>query len=324
MNNLVYIVGVGRSGTSLLQSMFASHPEVSFLPETAFIRRYVCKGVLAKTFRANGRAGVEQRLNADEVFNRTHLDVSQLVDSIEDVSVDPDMKIYSKMLDKLANNRNWIVDKDPRLIEYLPVLERLRARTHIIHIIRDPRGVLASKKIAKWSKDGHIYKHIFAYRVQMKLALMYKKCIPRTHYHQLFYEDLIKSPEQELGRLCNEIGLDFDQQMLAYNTSAQQLVTQSELEWKKETLGPILENNSGKWAQSLSTKEILLTQLCCKQAFRISEYKPNNEKRISGITDVLWIMSGYILIMLFSPVYILNRKLKVLRICKRIKSPRVE
>ena len=48
----IFIVGVGRSGTSLLQSMFASHPEVKFIPETAFIRRYVLNGELEYQFKS--------------------------------------------------------------------------------------------------------------------------------------------------------------------------------------------------------------------------------------------------------------------------------
>ena len=42
----IFIVGVGRSGTSLLQTMLASHSLIAFPPETGFVRRYVGTGRL--------------------------------------------------------------------------------------------------------------------------------------------------------------------------------------------------------------------------------------------------------------------------------------
>jgi len=38
---MIFIVGVGRSGTSLLQSMLNAHPEIVSTPETHFLRKYV-------------------------------------------------------------------------------------------------------------------------------------------------------------------------------------------------------------------------------------------------------------------------------------------
>ena len=39
----IFIVGVGRSGTSLLQAMLNAHSKITFTPETHFIKSYLSK-----------------------------------------------------------------------------------------------------------------------------------------------------------------------------------------------------------------------------------------------------------------------------------------
>ena len=41
----IFIIGVGRSGTSLLQSMLNSHSKIAFTPETHFIRSYMSSNI---------------------------------------------------------------------------------------------------------------------------------------------------------------------------------------------------------------------------------------------------------------------------------------
>ena len=43
----LFIVGVGRSGTSLLQSMMAAHSKIVMMPETSFVRRYLVTSLLS-------------------------------------------------------------------------------------------------------------------------------------------------------------------------------------------------------------------------------------------------------------------------------------
>jgi hypothetical protein len=50
----VFIVGVGRSGTSLLHSMLNAHTRVCFPPEINFIRRFLATPQLEETLRQQG------------------------------------------------------------------------------------------------------------------------------------------------------------------------------------------------------------------------------------------------------------------------------
>jgi hypothetical protein len=169
----------------------------------------------------------------------------------------------------------WLGDKDPRCIEFLPLLASLFSDMRVLHIIRDPRDVLASKKKAAWSRDASVLRHVFANRVQLKMGRRWGEKLFGDAYMELFYEDLICEPEKELTRVCELLGLDFDARMLEFGASGRQLVSESEMQWKKETLGPLLRGNRGKWKGCLSDFETALAERACAETMRVGNYDPS-------------------------------------------------
>lgn len=316
---LLLISGVGRSGTSLLQSMFAAHPDVAYLPETSFIRRYLTKGVLERFFLTKGEGGVVRALETDPVFKRTGLSAVSLIRDAIDDGGQMDVAIYRSMLYSWSGGEKKIVgDKDPRLIEFYPVIKSLFPAAIVINIIRDPRDVLASKKQAVWSKGSHVWKHIFANRVQMMLGRTNGPRLFSDNYHEIIYEELIASPETVLDELCRKVGLIFDEVMLSFNDAARNLVSVSEVSWKKETLGPLLKDNKEKWKSTLSSREVRLTELCCREAMIVGKYEPDKRKYYYSLADRLWILTGILIIRLATYPYLVYRHFTVTKACNRL------
>lgn len=316
--NLLFVVGVGRSGTSLLQSMFAAHQMVAYMPETSFFRRYVSTGILAGLYASGGEAAVVQRLSQDEAFARAGLDASVLVQRAVELGGPLDSEIYCQVI--RAQHRNsvaWVGDKDPRLIEFLPLVASSFMDATVVNIIRDPRDVLLSKKKAAWSRSGHVWKHIFANRVQLKLGHCWGPRLFGENYHEIVYEELISSPSETLLHLCERIGLPFDEAMLDFGNAAKSLVSTSELSWKKETLGPILTQNIGKWKTGLTRREVALADLCCREAFRLGGYRPDDRSDRLSLRDKLWVLMGAGAIFLLDWPYRIYRGHKVRKACKR-------
>jgi hypothetical protein len=319
MNNLLFVVGVGRSGTSLLQSMLASNSLVCFLPETSFIRRYLSSGLLTKLYSSGGEKAVSEQLVSDALLARTGVDLHELLADLKEKRQFSDSRLYFR-LSKLAcdTNKEWIGDKDPRLVEFLPLVSSLAPAGAVVNVIRDPRDILLSKKNAAWSQNGHVWKHIFANRVQLKLGRVSGPTHFGKNYHEVIYEELIAEPESVLKRLCEDIGLHFDVAMLQFGDAAKKLVSDDELSWKKETFGPLLSNNKGKWKVGLSSRETALTELCCKQAFRIGHYQYDTRQQQLSLKDRIWVWSGATAIILLDWPYRLYRTFKVKRACKRM------
>ena len=75
----IFVVGVGRSGTSLVQSMLAAHSQVAFPPEMQFVRRYLGRGRLARAHARGGVAAVRNVLEADDRVGRLGLDLGRVL-----------------------------------------------------------------------------------------------------------------------------------------------------------------------------------------------------------------------------------------------------
>lgn len=351
----LFIVGVGRSGTSLLQSMLAAHPEIAMLPETGFFRRY-CAGRVGPNFwsalgsafvsaSGGGRSGgpvpapggsgsaakgalsgagasdladghaerydddVTRRLIAlrarDERLQRIAegcwLEAVERLRSAEAVEADNPgtgaidqallVELYRALLSRevaaqqagrAAAEIRFTADKDPRLVEYLPLLKRAFPESHIVHIVRDPRDVLLSKSTAEWSRHRSWPANLAAGRFQLDLADTFAGVTYGWRYHLIRYEDLIAYPERTLRRLVNSLDLDYREEMLAFSDAAARLTSESDTAWKRETAGPLLSGNSGKWQAGLSGTQVRATEAVLKRWFQRYGYERSARYGIPG------------------------------------------
>jgi len=315
-----FIVGVGRSGTSLIQSMFAANPRVSCLPETSFIRRMVFPGYLHSIFQRQGEKAASQALARDDYFARTGLDASKVVARAVSGGGLMDAAVYREMLALYAGrDKTWAGDKDPRAVEFLPLLATVLPDVHVIHVFRDPRDVLASKKKAAWSKKGHVWKHVFANRVQFAIGSRLGPELFGKRYHEICYEELLAAPEKVLCGLCEALGLEYDSGMLSFGNAARKLVAEKEMGWKKETLGPLLTGNREKWKTGLSPREVVLSELCCGETMSKGEYNKDQRSHRLNLKDRLWVQAGRLLIIVATWPYMKYRNFKVRRACRRLR-----
>lgn len=259
--------------------MLASHSNISFLPETGFIRRYLVPGKLQSTFEADGIAGVKTELAEDTRIARLELDPETLCNHQVDSSNSLDVTVYEEILTKTSNNECKIVgDKDPKLVETLDVVLSLWPNSKIIHIFRDPRDVYLSKKKAAWSKNNSRYYNILASAAQFRIGRLFEQDYGAETIRPLCYETLLSQPESTLTELCEWLGIQFEPGMLEFGQAAAQLVSKDEMQWKSETLGPLLKKNSNKWQQELTANETRLVESACREAMSVGGYEPDNRR----------------------------------------------
>jgi len=305
---IIFVVGVGRSGTSLLQSMLSAHPEITFLPETAFFRRYVARPLLLTTEQVRRHEIISNRLVNDEKIRRLNVDIADLARKASKSHKTPALAAYEELL-KSEHRADlvYVGDKDPRLVEFIPFLFSHFPGAHVINIIRDPRDVLVSKKNAAWSAKNHVFRHTLATRVQERLATADPSIRCIKNYHEIHYENLIATPDAVLSELCSALGLPYSEEMLAYQDSASQLVSKDELSWKKETLGPLLTKNMNKWTSKLTLKEVALTEICVPTLSE-SRYQKSDSFHNLTIRDKAWVLVGGMLVCTAGSIYEVLRK----------------
>jgi len=266
MNNLnpIFIVGVGRSGTSMLQSMLNSHQEITFPPETHFIRTYLAKGT--------DILSAKEQLLQDKDLTKLQIPLEPIINQSKNLN-DFYINLLKKYMEK--QNKKLVGDKDPKNIEYLQLIHSIFPNAIVIHIYRDPRAVIASRLKAQWSKNKPFWQHLLAYKSQLLYGKKMGKKLFQT-YVEIKYENLIQDPKNTLEQLCKDINISFDINMLEFYKKANEVVQGEELSWKQNVFNPVMPENIDKWKQELSKDQIMMIEFILNNEMQILKYDISN------------------------------------------------
>ena len=264
----IFIVGVGRSGTSMLQSMLNAHGEITFPPETHFIRTYLSG--------QNSIDGiVEEKMLNDVNLLKLDLPLKKIIERNSDLN-----GLYVDLLQEymLKRKKKYVGDKDPKNIEYMQLLYDFFPQAIVVHIYRDPRAVIASRMKAEWSKGRPLWQHILAYKVQLNYGRS-KGGDLFDNYIEIKYERLVEDPERELKRLCDLLGLKYDPNMVEFYKSAGDVVQGEEVSWKQNCFNPVMLQNIDKWKDQLSEKQISIIEFVLSSEMNLLGYDKIYKKR---------------------------------------------
>ncbi|MCH7535430.1 MAG: sulfotransferase [Bacteroidetes bacterium] len=288
MKKQLFIVGAGRSGTTLLQTILNAHSQVAFSPESHFLRKYVFPQIQKKKAeRAANKEWLIDLLNSDNDFRRLDTDPKKIAESNIDFSsktffVDVFNEMGNLYLEK--SGKSYFGDKDPMNLNHLKQLKQAFPKAHVIHIIRDPRDVVMSRMKTEWGKKYPFFVHVFDYGYHVERALEDGPAIFGKQYHQLRYEDLLTFPEVTIKSLCGELDIEFEDQMLLYHENGNNLVNKSEKEWKDNVDKPIISDNLDKWKKGMSRNNVMLVESICSATINKLGYST------SGYTSMMYLL----------------------------------
>lgn len=278
----IFIIGVGRSGTTLIQSMLNAHQDIAFTPETHFIRNFIVE----LDINPEDEHILRKKLVNDENLKRLDIKIDEICDELIDENEFTLQNFYNELLYRYAKykNKKYIGEKDPKNTEYLPIIKRLFPDAYVINIIRDPRDVMVSRMKAEWSRDRYFLNHVLTYREQIKKGIKDGNKLFGNNYHELHYENLIEDPEKVSKDVTKFLDIQYDNNMLYFNKKADEIIKGKEKKWKENCFKSILSSNKNKWKDKLDKKKVLLTETGCKIAFEkyhyeLSGYNENLDKR---------------------------------------------
>lgn len=220
-----FIVGVHRSGTTLLRYMLSSSPRVYIPPESDFIPRFF------------GRSPHDP-LTPRRLERVLHLIFTRYRFVREWQGPPPDLASFgpgptpTAFLDALygryAAQRGAVRwgDKTPIYTSYLPLLHTLFPQARFIHLIRDGRDVALSM-LEKWGRselhvDIYFAARNWVRRIRQGQATGHD--LGPARYLELRYEELTANPEPTLHALCAFLEEDFHPAMLAHQEQARREV----------------------------------------------------------------------------------------------------
>lgn len=269
------VVGVGRSGTSLLMTMLDSHPQLALPPETQFLSRHVIKYPHATLDET------EARLRPEVNFQRLGIPLEVFLAPFKTGETRfTNAGAYRRIFELWAERTGLacIGDKSPKNIEYLPVIKALYPAARVIHIVRDPRDVFLSRTKAGWCKGRHRVLQTLAYRAQFDHARFLGPKLFQENYLEIQYELLLSRPAETLAKVCELLNVTYEKSMLDHRASAETHVFPEEIDWKRQVLGPLLQDNKDKWKHELSAEQIAYIEDCCTTSFASGMYQPHTEE----------------------------------------------
>lgn len=229
----IFIVGIARSGTTLLQSIIGSHPEIFTFPETHFLDRTIPKRKLEQFFhRINSRHKNEvKKFLEQEGKSDLYIEYSE-----NPFSVNKWTKYLLSTLENMCEDRtkNILLEKTPMHLYYLDLIERNCEECLYIHTIREPFSNIAavydvSRKHPDSFAQNTIEKAIERYKKEILISEKYLKHPKHFFVH---YEELVNEPVKVINRLCEFLGIEFTPKLLEFQNSVDKIVSKDE-KWKE-------------------------------------------------------------------------------------------
>lgn len=200
----LFIVGMPRSGTSLVEQILDSHPDVAGGGELRDMRRIEL---------GFGADGFPEKLAAFDTATLDHL-----ADS------------YLSRLAGIDADAHYVSDKTPLNLERLGLIALLFPDARIVHCARDPLDTCLSCYFQRFAQRnefaysqaglGHFYGHY------MRLMDHWREVL-RLPIHEVRYETLVARPRDTIEALLSFLDLPWDDRCLAFHANPRIVYTAS-------------------------------------------------------------------------------------------------
>jgi len=219
----IFIVGMPRSGTTLVEQVLSCHPDVSAAGEVTYL-----DNSLHQLFRETGRRFPDDFAAFDDgdiAFVRGQ---------------------YLSMIPETLRATSYVTDKLPHNFRHLAVIRKAFPNAPIVHVRRDPMDTCLSIFEANFG-DVHAYAHDLADLGEY--YLMYADFMARCRavigigLYELAYEDLVETAEPEIRQLLDFCGLAFHADCLSPHEARRTVKTASNVQVRQ----PITNASVERW-----------------------------------------------------------------------------
>lgn len=254
----VFIVGSGRSGTTLLRRVLTA-TDAMFIPGEFsklgwLVRYYARQRCLGWD---NVCVKVSRQFNQTAQIDGYKIDVAEWLKRIS--ALEPERQSFAAMIDEAycmcaetagAKANRW-GDKTPANSMELVWIDRAFPNALYIHMLRD--GVDVSRSFRREQLEADMDPcDVWIERTQA--VVNFERANP-GRVHTCRYEELVGQPERATRAVCEFIGLEFDEKMLSATDNAGQLGNVLKREHHKHLLEPISTSHIGKGRRELTEPE---------------------------------------------------------------------
>lgn len=205
---MIFIVGMPRSGTTLTEQILSSHKDVFGAGELNFLNEAIQKNLVSD----------------DEAFNK----------HIEDLKPEILKKIKDEYLEKLEifkNKKKYLIDKAPLNFRWVGLILAAFPNSKIIHCVRDPMDTCWSNYKNTFPAVSMNYTYDFNdlttfYKIYDDLMKFWLKKFKKNIFN-MSYEQLITKNDVEVKKLLKFCKLDWDNDCLNFHKNKKKVSTAS-------------------------------------------------------------------------------------------------
>jgi hypothetical protein len=291
MNNLIFICGHRKSGTTVFHNLFDGHPDLVVYPSDlnllyAYFPIYlsgeysdeVCKKRLVKVLFSD----LKQQLTANNIpiildmdlyqelffqkLNGEFLNIKKIIESLAQAF----LSVIGKESAKLVLKETSIEIYMQEILEWFPDAK-------ILHLIRDPRDNYASLKsgVSKYySKLGENEKEtlaslIFRTRIGMKMGLLNKALFGEGKYKFVKYEDLIEKTMKTMQDVALFLDIPFTDVLCSPTRLGSTVIGNN---FEGEIFSKVDNKNVGRWSERIHKEEAMIIEFNLSEFMSLFQY----------------------------------------------------
>jgi tetratricopeptide (TPR) repeat protein len=221
----IFILGMPRSGTTLVEQILASHPLVFGAGELQILANLVSK---ICTEDAAGK------------FPECILELG--MDGFDRIGSE-----YIEKIRKYSNSAQHITDKLPHNFMLLGLINKILPNAKVIHCVRSPMDNCLSIFKTDFMEQLHRYAYDLVeigqyYNLYLDLMAHWEEVLPEFMY-TLKYDEIVSDQQNQIKGLLDFCGLPWDESCLAFHKTERKVVTASLAQVRK----PIYKDSVELW-----------------------------------------------------------------------------
>lgn len=220
----IFIVGMPRSGTTLVEQMLASHPRVFGAGEVMHVPRAVA-GLAARLGGAAAYPGCMGRISAE--------------------AVRAEAQRYLDRVAEFAGEADRVTDKLPENFFHLGTIATLFPKARVIHCVRDALDVCLSCYQQNFAESSFTLRldDLAAYHRQYERLMAHWRAALPLPMLDVRYEELVAEPQRLTREMVAFCGLDWDDRCLSSHETRRAVDTASQFQVRR----PVYTDSVGRW-----------------------------------------------------------------------------
>ena len=270
-----FIVGSGRSGSTLLRVILCAHSKVTIPPETYFIMPLLEQLPSAVPLNAVQISAAQEIITGHYRWpdmGLSETDFKGAVARLERPYLQDILNVIYNFFLETEGKTIW-GDKTPPYVSIIPGLLSLYPDARIIHLIRDGRDVARSFQATGWYGPW-LHKNTSEWKGAIRLIRDCRRNHPGLGIYEVRYEDLVLNTEETIHALCRNLDITFEPGMLDWTDGLDMKIPEREAHIHRKLNRKPRTTDVFRWKTEMTRRELLVTEAFISRELASAGYQP--------------------------------------------------